>query len=92
MPIKGLALDLRSGVLGELTRVETSMRQSIAEQRGKAMGIDQEEWVRRDKQRIPMGRYITEKEVVDGALFLVSDRASSITGVALPIDGGFLAV
>jgi NAD(P)-dependent dehydrogenase (short-subunit alcohol dehydrogenase family) len=73
-------------------RVETSMRLSIAEQRGRAMGIDPEEWVRRDKQRIPMGRYITEKEVVDGALFLVSDRAASITGVALPIDGGFLAV
>jgi NAD(P)-dependent dehydrogenase (short-subunit alcohol dehydrogenase family) len=73
-------------------RVETSSRRSIAEQRGKAMGIDPEEWVRRDKQRIPMGRYITEREVVDGALFLVSDRASSITGVALPIDGGFLAV
>jgi len=73
-------------------RVETSMRLSIAEQRGRAMGIDQEEWVRRDKKRIPMGRYITEKEVVDGALFLVSDRAASITGVALPIDGGFLAV
>ena len=73
-------------------RVETSMRLSIAEQRGQAMGIDPEEWVKRDKQRIPMGKYITEKEVVDGALFLVSDRASSITGVALPIDGGFLAV
>jgi NAD(P)-dependent dehydrogenase (short-subunit alcohol dehydrogenase family) len=73
-------------------RVETSMRQSIAEQRARAMGIDPEEWVRRDKQRIPMGKYITEKEVVDGALFLVSDRASSVTGVALPIDGGFLAV
>jgi len=73
-------------------RVETSMRLSIAEQRGRAMGIDPEEWVKRDKRRIPMGRHITEKEVVDGALFLVSDRASSITGVALPIDGGFLAV
>jgi NAD(P)-dependent dehydrogenase (short-subunit alcohol dehydrogenase family) len=73
-------------------RVETSMRLSIAEQMGKAMGIEPEEWVKRDKQRIPIGRYITEKEVVDGALFLVSDKASSITGVALPIDGGFLAV
>jgi NAD(P)-dependent dehydrogenase (short-subunit alcohol dehydrogenase family) len=73
-------------------RVETSMRLSIAEQRGQAKGIDVEEWVKRDKRRIPMGRYITEEEVVDGALFLVSDRASSITGVALPIDGGFLAV
>jgi NAD(P)-dependent dehydrogenase (short-subunit alcohol dehydrogenase family) len=73
-------------------RVQTEMRVSIAEQRARAMGIDAEEWVRRDKQRIPMGKYITEKEVVDGALFLVSERASSITGVALPIDGGFLAV
>jgi NAD(P)-dependent dehydrogenase (short-subunit alcohol dehydrogenase family) len=73
-------------------RVETSSRLSIAEQRSKAMGIDPEEWVRRDKQRIPMGRYITDKEVVDGALFLVSGKASSITGVVLPIDGGFLAV
>jgi NAD(P)-dependent dehydrogenase (short-subunit alcohol dehydrogenase family) len=73
-------------------RVETAMRLSIAEQRGQAMGINPEEWVKRDKRRIPMGKYITEREVVDGALFLVSDRASSITGVALPIDGGFLAV
>lgn len=73
-------------------RVETQMRVSIAEQRARAMGIDPEEWAKRDKQRIPMGRYITEKEVADGALFLVSDRASAITGVALPIDGGFLAV
>jgi NAD(P)-dependent dehydrogenase (short-subunit alcohol dehydrogenase family) len=73
-------------------RVETSSRLFIAEQRGQAMGIDAEEWVRRDKRRIPMGKYITEEEVVDGALFLVSDRASSVTGVALPIDGGFLAV
>ncbi len=73
-------------------RVETHSRLSIAEQRGQAMGIDPDEWIKRDKRRIPMGRYITEKEVVDGALFLVSDRAASITGVALPIDGGFLAV
>ena len=73
-------------------RVQTQMRLSIAEQRAQAMGIDPKEWERKDRQRIPLGRYITEKEVVDGALFLVSDRASSITGVALPIDGGFLAV
>jgi NAD(P)-dependent dehydrogenase (short-subunit alcohol dehydrogenase family) len=73
-------------------RVQTQTRVSIAKQKAQAIGISFEEWVRRDIQRIPMGRYITEKEVVEGALFLVSDRASSITGVALPIDGGFLAV
>jgi len=68
------------------------MRLSIAEQRARAMGIDPKEWEKRDMQRIPMGRYITEEEVAEGALFLVSDKASAITGVALPIDGGFLAV
>jgi len=73
-------------------RVQTEMRVAIAGQKAKTMGINQKEWVKRDIQRIPLGRYVTEKEVVEAALFLVSDRASSITGVALPIDGGFLAV
>ena len=73
-------------------RVQTQMRLTIGGQKAQAMGIDQEEWEKRDRQRIPLGRYVTEKEVVDGALFLVSDRASGVTGVALPIDGGFLAV
>jgi len=73
-------------------RVETEMRVAIAGQKAKVMGITQEEWVKRDVQRIPLGRYATEQEVVDAALFLISDKASSITGVALPIDGGFLAV
>jgi NAD(P)-dependent dehydrogenase (short-subunit alcohol dehydrogenase family) len=73
-------------------RVETEMRVAIASEKAKALGISREEWVKRDISRIPMGRYVTEEEVVSAALFLVSDRAASITGVALPIDGGFLAV
>jgi NAD(P)-dependent dehydrogenase (short-subunit alcohol dehydrogenase family) len=73
-------------------RVQTEMRVFIAGQKAQAMGISPEEWVKRDKQRIPMGRFSTEEEVADAALFLVSDKASAITGVALPIDGGFLAV
>jgi NAD(P)-dependent dehydrogenase (short-subunit alcohol dehydrogenase family) len=73
-------------------RVQTEMRVAIARQKARARGISLEEWVEGDIQRIPLGRYVTEEEVVDGALFLVSDRASSITGVTLPIDGGFLAV
>jgi len=31
-------------------------------------------------------------EVADAALFLVSDKASAITGVALAVDGGFAAL
>jgi NAD(P)-dependent dehydrogenase (short-subunit alcohol dehydrogenase family) len=36
----------------------------------------------------PMGRMGTAWEVANAALFLVSDEASYITGVCLPVDGG----
>ncbi len=40
----------------------------------------------------PMGRLGTAEECADAALWLASDNASFITGVALPIDGGFTAM
>jgi NAD(P)-dependent dehydrogenase (short-subunit alcohol dehydrogenase family) len=33
----------------------------------------------------------TPDEVAAGVVFLVSDESSFVTGVALPIDGGFTA-
>ena len=41
--------------------------------------------------RTPMGRIGALEELVGAAVFLVSDAASFITGVTLPVDGGFLA-
>jgi NAD(P)-dependent dehydrogenase (short-subunit alcohol dehydrogenase family) len=40
--------------------------------------------------RIPMNRAIEPKEIADAAVFLASDRARSITGATLAIDGGSL--
>jgi NAD(P)-dependent dehydrogenase (short-subunit alcohol dehydrogenase family) len=40
----------------------------------------------------PMGRLGTSEECADAALWLVSDEASFVTGVALPVDGGFTAM
>ena len=40
----------------------------------------------------PMGRLGTPEECADAALWLVSDEASFVTGVALPVDGGFTAM
>jgi len=42
-------------------------------------------------KRIPLGRFIEVKEVVDAVLYLLSDGSSGITGVCLPIDGGLLS-
>jgi len=42
-------------------------------------------------EALPMGRTCTPEEVAPAVLFLCSDEASYITGVALPIDGGFSA-
>jgi len=41
--------------------------------------------------KIPLGRFAEVNEVVEAVLFLLSDKASMINGVFLPVDGGFLA-
>ncbi len=41
---------------------------------------------------VPMGRVGEIDEVAQANLFLASDEASYITGVELPVDGGFLAL
>jgi NAD(P)-dependent dehydrogenase (short-subunit alcohol dehydrogenase family) len=38
-----------------------------------------------------MGRPARPEEIANAALFLISDEASYITGVALPVDGGATA-
>lgn len=43
-------------------------------------------------QAQPVGRLGTPDECADAALWLVSEEASFITGVALPVDGGFTAM
>ena len=43
------------------------------------------------KSLIPLKRIGQPEEVVNSALFLLSDEASYITGVALPVDGGFVS-
>ncbi|KUH64354.1 oxidoreductase [Mycolicibacterium novocastrense] len=39
----------------------------------------------------PLGRPITAEDCAEAALYLVSDAARNITGVALPVDGGYVA-
>lgn len=39
----------------------------------------------------PLGRLATPEETADAVVFLASDASRFITGVSLPVDGGFLA-
>jgi NAD(P)-dependent dehydrogenase (short-subunit alcohol dehydrogenase family) len=39
----------------------------------------------------PLGRPITAEDCAEAAVYLVSDRARNITGVLLPVDGGYVA-
>ena len=39
----------------------------------------------------PLGRPITAEDCAEAAVYLVSDRAANMTGVLLPIDGGYVA-
>ena len=44
------------------------------------------------KQTVPMQRYGHEGELNAAAIFLASNEASYVTGVILPVDGGYTAV
>ena len=54
--------------------------------------LNTEEFTAYMKSTVPMGRYGKEGELNAGAIFLASDEASYVTGVILPIDGGYTCV
>ena len=54
------------------------------------LGADPER-AERMAQFIPMARFGTPDEVAEAAVWLCSDAAAYVNGLALPIDGGYLA-
>jgi NAD(P)-dependent dehydrogenase (short-subunit alcohol dehydrogenase family) len=40
---------------------------------------------------VPQGRFATPEEVAEAILFLASDASRHVTGVTLPVDGGYTA-
>jgi NAD(P)-dependent dehydrogenase (short-subunit alcohol dehydrogenase family) len=66
--------------------VDTPMLRSFVE------GLPDPETAWREHERAqPLGRLAVPEECAAAVLFLGSERASFITGVALPVDGGFTA-
>lgn len=54
-------------------------------------GMDKEELVRTRGGMAPLGRPGKPEEIANAALFLLSDEASFVTGIAMPVDGGITA-
>jgi NAD(P)-dependent dehydrogenase (short-subunit alcohol dehydrogenase family) len=54
-------------------------------------GVSVKVGARESGEGIPIGRMATAEEVAAAVCFLASDAAASITGVALPVDGGHTA-
>ena len=54
--------------------------------------LDTDQFQEFAKSHVPMKRYGKEGELNAGAIFLASEEASYVTGVILPIDGGYTCV
>ncbi|MBI4600461.1 MAG: SDR family oxidoreductase [Planctomycetes bacterium] len=58
---------------------------------GGVLGAQDEEFQRKFRDRVPLGRMATLGDLVGPLLFLASDASSYVTGHDLMVDGGFTA-
>ena len=70
--------------------IDTEHLSHLNEQKSKNMNIPVSEILDGIKKSIPSNRLGKPSEMGELATFLASDKASYITGTAIPIDGGFL--
>lgn len=68
----------------------TERVQDLARSLAAKEGVDPAEVKARWESEIPMARLGTPKEFAALAAFLVSERASYITGTSIPVDGGWI--
>jgi 3-oxoacyl-[acyl-carrier protein] reductase len=63
----------------------------VAEMAGR-LGISDEEAVERHAEEYALRRVTLDEDVAHACLFLASDVSRQITGVDLPVDGGWAAL
>ena len=73
---RGIRVNAICPVAGETPLLKTFLGEDTPEMRAKFLAT------------IPMGRFSTPEDIGNAAVFLCSDEASMITGVALEVDGG----
>lgn len=72
----GIRVNALAPVAGETPLLKSFMGEDTPERRAAFLAT------------IPLGRFSTPEDIAAAALYLCSDEASMITGVALPVDGG----
>lgn len=68
----------------------TDRMKELTEDQADREGIDYETAREESASKAPMGRWGEPEELADAIAFLASERASFITGTALPVDGGLV--
>jgi len=68
----------------------TERVEELARMMAEKQGITPDEFIARWEKEIPMRRIGEPREFAALAAFLVSERASYITGVSIPVDGGWI--
>ncbi|ALS21152.1 SDR family oxidoreductase [Paenibacillus naphthalenovorans] len=66
----------------------TERAEVLALQQAEAKGISVEQYKAESTAAIPLGGLVDPQEIADIVLFLASDRAKSITGAEILVDGG----
>lgn len=68
----------------------TERVEELAQMMANKEGVSPEEFIERWEREIPMRRLGEPREFAALAAFLVSERASYITGTSIPVDGGWI--
>ena len=96
--VTGLARTLANEIAGFGVTVNNIMPgytrtervEELAQMMSEKQGITPAEFIARWEKEIPMGRIGEPREFAALAAFLVSERASYITGTSIPVDGGWI--
>ncbi|AXQ31193.1 SDR family oxidoreductase [Solimonas sp. K1W22B-7] len=70
-------------------RINSVVPGPIADTEGMSRLAPNAEAERLTLESVPMGRYGSKQEIADACLWLASPMASYVTGVVLPVDGGW---
>lgn len=67
-------------------------RDKVCREMAERLGITEDEAAERHAQDYALKRITLDADVADACLFLASDVSRQLTGVDLPVDGGWAAL